>query len=966
MTVRTPACHSLVVRARYPVDREQSRTLLEQESRERPEPAGSRLWTLPLAVDSSIGPGHARVRQEAERPLHPCGPPLRAVLVEYADGVVDAVLVARRSVPYGVLVRLAALLLDGEPLDGDPPPSFDAPDAQDAQDGSDGDTTPLTVPWGLGDRQAPDRTATGTVPLTDRPEWPGEEALVAAAALALARYQGGPEARVAVFDRAFRMGGPAVRSVRVDADGTVADLLAAGTGTPLPGAAVASVGVVLGDAASGTSYTPFPGSGLSLLLHLERQPDGTCAARLHHDPRTVAPPTAEWFGRSVLHLARRLRALPGTTPTARLGLLDHAAAEAVTRLGGFRPAADPGEPAPAGPGPERRTPPETIDGRIAELARQRPDAVAVTDDESSLTYGQLDDRAERVAAGLRALGVGGARVGVCLERDTTLVATLLGVLKAGCAYVPMDARYPEERLRYTATDARVPVVIGDPARFPRIEGVTVVSPQELMDAQEPLETGKTGNTDTAAYVIYTSGSTGRPKGVVVPHRNVLALVGATSADLGLGPDDVWTFFHSSAFDFSVWEIWGCLLTGGRLVVVPHWAARDPDEFHELLARRRVTVLSQTPSAFSQLIEADTRSAPGAAPLALRLVVFGGEPLNTAMLGRWFARHSPARCRLVNMYGITETTVHVTAQEVTPREVLERSRSVGRALPGWWVSVRDEHGHVLPPGPAGEIYVGGAGVADGYLGRPELTADRFVDDPVTGERVYRSGDRGRLRPDGRLDHLGRLDNQVKVRGHRIELDEITSVLASDPGVADAAVVFREGEAGDPAGARIDAYVVLRDGGSVDQVWRTARRVLPDHMLPAGLTGVSGIPLTLNGKPDLSRLPAPSTGPTPAPAPTAAPAPAPAPVTDRDGATADPEAKGGDLGTEILAVWSGLLGVDVEPDGNFFELGGNSLLVVRMLSDLRQRGLPKVTPREFYGNSTARSFVELVLGRVGETP
>ncbi|MET8542442.1 amino acid adenylation domain-containing protein, partial [Kitasatospora sp. NPDC004799] len=635
----------------------------------------------------------------------------------------------------------------------------------------------------------------------------------------------------------------------------------------------------------------------------------------------------------------------------------------------YRPAAD--RPAADRPGPERRASPDTIDGRIAELARRRPDAVAVTDDETGLTYRLLDDRAERVAAGLRSLGVSGARVGVCLEQDTTLVTTLLGVLKAGCAYVPMDIRYPEERLRYTATDAGVPIVIGDPARFPRIEGVTVVSPKELLDAPEPTAapeptgTGEPG-AETSAYVIYTSGSTGRPKGVVVPHRNVLALVGATSADLGLGPDDVWTFFHSSAFDFSVWEIWGCLLTGGRLVVVPHWAARDPDEFHELLARRRVTVLSQTPSAFSQLIEADIRSAP-AAPLALRLVVFGGEPLNTAMLERWFARHSPAECRLVNMYGITETTVHVTAQEVTPHQVLDRSRSVGRALPGWWVSVRDEHGHVLPPGPAGEIYVGGAGVADGYLGRPELTAARFLDDPVTGERVYRSGDRGRLRPDGRLDHLGRLDNQVKVRGHRIELDEIKSVLVSAPGVADAAVVFREGEAGDPARARIDAYAVLRDGGSVEEVWRTARRLLPSHMLPAALTEVPGIPLTVNGKPDLSRLPAPSPLPVPAPAPTAAPAPVPHTDTDadRDGAAADPEAKG-DLGAEILAVWSGLLGVDVEPDGNFFELGGNSLLVVRMLSDLRQRGLPKVTPREFYGNSTARAFVDLVLGRADETP
>ncbi|MFI0820606.1 amino acid adenylation domain-containing protein [Streptomyces sp. NPDC021098] len=943
MTVRTSACHSLVVRARHPVDLEQSRKFLEQERARHPELAGLRLWSLPLTVDSSAGPGHARVRREAERPLHPCGPPVRAVLVEYADGLADAVLVARRSVLYGVLERLAALLLDGEPLDGPPLPPLDAPGTQGMPDAS---YEIATVPWGLVDSGAPDTTAAHALPLAVRPLWPGEEVLAASVALTLTRYQGGREAHIAVFDRMFRAGSPAARSVLVDGEGTVADLLAAGTAALSPtleavagvGADV-GVGVVLGDAASGVSYTRFPDRRLPLVLHLERQPDGTCAGFCHHDPRAVAARSAEWFGRSVLHMARQLSTVPAATPLADLGLLDDASAAAVTRLGGFRPTAAPDGPA------ERVPVPDTIDGRIAELAERCPDAVAVSDGETSLTYGLLNDRAEKVAAGLRALGVGGARVGVCLERDTTLIATLLGVLKAACAYVPMDTRYPEERLRYTAADAQVPVVIGDPASFPRVEGVRVISPLELVDTgPAPAPPRERAGAETAAYVIYTSGSTGRPKGVVVPHRNVRALVDATSADLGLGPDDVWTFFHSGAFDFSVWEIWGCLLTGGHLVVVPHWVARDPDDFHALLARQRVTVLSQTPSAFSQLIEADARSAP-AIELALRLVVFGGEPLNTVILERWFARHSLAQCRLVNMYGITETTVHVTAQEVTPLQVLERSRSVGRALPGWWVSVRDEHGHVLPPGPAGEIYVGGAGVADGYLGRPELTAARFLDDPVTGGRLYRSGDRGRLRPDGRLDHLGRLDTQVKVRGHRIELDEIKSVLVSDPAVADAAVVFREGEAGDPAGARIDAYVVLRDGGSKKDAWRAARRMLPDHMLPAGLTEVPAVPLTVNGKPDLSRLPAP--------APVSFPATAPEETKDN-------------LGAEILAVWSGLLGVDVEPDSNFFELGGNSLLVVRLLSDLRERGLPKVTLREFYGNSTAHSFVELVRNRTGKAP
>jgi amino acid adenylation domain-containing protein len=249
---------------------------------------------------------------------------------------------------------------------------------------------------------------------------------------------------------------------------------------------------------------------------------------------------------------------------------------------------------------------------------------------------------------------------------------------------------------------------------------------------------------------------------------------------------VWTFFHSSAFDFSVWEIWGCLLTGGRLVVVPYEVSRDPERFRDLLAAEGVTVLSQTPSAFAQLLTVPP------ADLAVRLVVFGGEPLDARMLLPWFDRHPEPACRMVNMFGITETTVHVTAQTVTRGQALAGSRSVGPALPGWHLYVLDPAGRLVPPGVVGEIYVGGAGVALGYVDRPELTAERFLPDPYAAATMYRSGDRGRWRGDGVLEYLGRRDGQIKIRGYRVELGEIEGAIGEQAGVRQAVVQERDGE------------------------------------------------------------------------------------------------------------------------------------------------------------------------------
>jgi amino acid adenylation domain-containing protein len=585
---------------------------------------------------------------------------------------------------------------------------------------------------------------------------------------------------------------------------------------------------------------------------------------------------------------------------------------------------------------------EFTDERIAALAAIHPEAIALSYDDARINYGELDRLAARMARVLQTRAVGpGDRIGVCLERSLALVPTLLAVWKAGATYVPLDPAYPADRLAYTLTDAAPSLVITQDAATTFETPVAVLPIQELLalaaNIDEPDLPPFPRSPGDAAYIIYTSGSTGRPKGVVVPHRNVTALIDATRDDMALSSKDVWTLFHSSAFDFSVWEIWGCLATGGKLVVVPYWTSRSVAEFAELLQRERVTILSQTPSAFAQLIEADRQLD---ACLAVRLVTFGGEALDSRMLLLWLDKYAESRCRLVNMFGITETTVHVTAETVTRNHALVHSRVVGRPIAGWHVYVMDAQQRLLPPGVAGEIYVGGAGVASLYLNREELTAERFLPDPYHAGRMYRSGDRGRLRADGRLEHLGRMDSQVKLRGFRIELDEIRAVLLECPGVTAAAVVLNRQVSDDAASARLDAYVVLA-GANTSHVRKHAARLLPEHMLPSTVTALKALPLTANGKLDAKRLPAPSRGgfqtfddhvkPTVA-------------LAGADGDTS--------LESLLCRVWSEVMGVEVGPEDNFFELGGNSLYAVRIASTLRETAKLSLPLRELYSHQTVR--------------
>ncbi|MFH8396824.1 amino acid adenylation domain-containing protein [Streptomyces anulatus] len=580
--------------------------------------------------------------------------------------------------------------------------------------------------------------------------------------------------------------------------------------------------------------------------------------------------------------------------------------------------------------PHKAAAPLRIDEVFAAQVAARPDAPALTAGSATLSYAELDHRAEELANGLYAHGVRpGDLVGLCLPRGADLVAAMLAALKADAVYVPLDPEHPADRRERTARDAKVRLTVDDPA---------------VLTGHPPRPATPRGPATRPAYVIHTSGSTGRPKGVLVPHANVTALVDAVRDDFALSPDDAWTCFHSAAFDFSVWEIWGALLTGGRLVVVDHGTSRRPEDFHALLVRERVSVLSQTPSAFTQLAAADRTG--GGLP-ALRLVVLGGEPLDARPLLGWFDRHPEDRCRLVNMYGITETTVHVTAATVTRREALAGSRSVGRPLPGWSVRVLDPHGRPVPPGAPGEIHVGGAGVALGYLHRPAPTAERFVPDVVDpAGRLYRSGDLGRLLPDGTLEHLGRIDDQVKVRGFRIEPGEIRHVLLEDPAVSAAAVTVTGGASGDAAAVRIDAYVVPAPGAGEDprSVRNRAARLLPPHMVPATVTVLPALPLTANGKLDPARLPAPGARRPPAPAVPAA--------------SAAPAAEAPEAPAAVLAgIWRDVFGVEeVGPDDDFWDLGGNSLYAIRIGTLARERGLPGVPLRQLYLTPTLGALSE----------
>jgi amino acid adenylation domain-containing protein len=594
--------------------------------------------------------------------------------------------------------------------------------------------------------------------------------------------------------------------------------------------------------------------------------------------------------------------------------------------------------------------------RFEERAAATPGAEALTFEQQRLSYAELEARANQLAHYLARQGVGrGDLVGLYLERSVDMVVSVLAILKAGAAYVPIDTAYPAERARFMLEDSRARLLLSQSKLTGALgevaSRVVLLDEESSRIAAEPrsrLDAGSAGA--DLAYIIYTSGSTGRPKGVQVTHANVARLFDATWDWFRFDGSDVWTLFHSIAFDFSVWEVWGALLYGGRLVVVPHLVSRSPESFHQLLRSERVTVLNQTPSAFRSLIQADLTAPADAAPLSLRYVVFGGEALPLQSLRPWFERHGDERPLLVNMYGITETTVHVTYRPIRARDVNEAPGSViGEPIPDLSLLLLDKHQQPVPVGVPGEMYVGGAGVALGYLNRPELNRERFLDDAFStepGARLYRSGDLARRLPDGDVEYLGRIDDQVKVRGFRIELGEIETAVAQHPAVREVVVVPRDDGTGEK---QLVAYLVAREGAEVPAVGELRSRLreqIPEYMVPAAFVFLDTIPLTSNGKVNRRALPAPER----------------LRPSLREGYVEPVSA----LERQLCLVFGEALGLDrVGVDDNFFDLGGDSIRSLRVVARAREHGLT-LSVAEMFEHQTVRALASALRRGSEEQP
>ena len=645
-------------------------------------------------------------------------------------------------------------------------------------------------------------------------------------------------------------------------------------------------------------------------LTLVVEAGATLSVRLSYDRRHFS---AESIAQMASHLGFLLQAM-AATPDARLGEL-------------ALPSACEQSPVAFPTG-------QCAHQLIEAQAARRPEAIALRFKGESLSYGELNLRANRLAHRLHEQGVGPeVRVGLAVERGFEMIVGLLAILKAGGAYVPLDPDSPAERLAYLLDDSGIALLLTQPALVERLslpESLPVLMLDADLSGYSEADPLSFSTPAQLAYVIYTSGSTGRPKGTLLTHHNLMRLFAATEDWFGFGQQDVWTLFHSYAFDFSVWEIFGALLHGGRLVIVPREVTRSPEDFHRLLIDEQVTVLNQTPSAFRQLIPVACASP---AELALRRVVFGGEALDVPGLRPWFERFGDQTPQLVNMYGITETTVHVSYRPITLADTFDSASPIGVAIPDLSWYVLDADFNPVAQGCSGELHIGHAGLARGYHNRAALTAERFVPDPFgDGGRLYRTGDLARWRGEGVIDYAGRIDHQVKIRGFRIELGEIEARLKTHPQVQDAVVLSRDNQ--------LIAYTVRRSGfiRDEDAAIRTHIRdhlktTLPDYMIPAHLILLDAFPLTGNGKLDRKALPAPD-------------------ASQLQAAFVAPETP---LQQELAAIWAEVLKVErVGLHDNFFELGGHSLLAVQLLARVRERLQHEIGLRDLFEQPTLAAF------------
>lgn len=579
----------------------------------------------------------------------------------------------------------------------------------------------------------------------------------------------------------------------------------------------------------------------------------------------------------------------------------------------------------------------TINSLFEGQVQKNCNRPALTFEDTTLTYDELNKRANALARELCKKGSGREKiVAMLMERSVEMVVGILAILKSGGAYLPINPNYPTDRIQYTLQDSGAEILLTDsksmsPALFNEMCGLKVINIEdESIYNNDGTNLENTNSPSDLAYIIYTSGTTGKPKGVMIEHRNVVRLMFNDRMQFDFRATDVWTMFHSYCFDFSVWEMYGALLYGGRLVVIPELVAKDTREYLKVLKKEKVTVLNQTPTAFYNLSNEELKTNDR--ELLIRYVIFGGEALKPALLKGWKDKYPDTS--LVNMYGITETTVHVTYKEITKFEIDNNISNIGRPIPTLTMYIMDRNLKLLPPGAPGELCVGGEGVGRGYLNRPELTAAKFVLNPYKPEeRLYRSGDLARLLPGGEAEYLGRIDHQVKIRGHRIELGEIESCLLKNDEIKETVVVAIEDNDGVNS---LCAYFVSEKEITIARLREQLSRDLPDYMLPSYFMRLDKMPVTSNGKVDRKALPRP---------------------VNEVVAGNEYVPPSNETEEKLTALWEEVLGVSkIGVENNFFDLGGHSLKATSLVSKIHKEFNVQVTLGELFSMPTIKELAQ----------
>ncbi|WP_160114824.1 non-ribosomal peptide synthetase, partial [Aquimarina sp. AU474] len=560
-----------------------------------------------------------------------------------------------------------------------------------------------------------------------------------------------------------------------------------------------------------------------------------------------------------------------------------------------------------------------------------PENICVTIGDESITYKDLNSRANSLAIHLRNLGVEPNQViGLLMEKSIDLIIGMLGILKSGGGYLPLDIEAPEQRITYILEDSEASILVTHKEYSKDLKyNHTTVLLEKIENEWIDKNIEKVNQPSDLCYVIYTSGTTGNPKGVMLEHKNVVRLFINDQNKFDFSSNDVWTLFHNHTFDFSVWEIYGALLFGGKLVIIPKIVTQDPKQFLNILQQEGVTILNQTPSAFYNLIE--TGELQEISSLKLRMVIFGGEALAPSKLILWKRKYP--HIKLINMYGITETTVHVTYKEITENEISKDLRSVGSPLPTLGICILDKYKNIVPKGVKGEICVGGKGVARGYLNRNDLTIEKFINNPYKkNERLYCSGDLGRILQNGEIEYLGRIDDQIKLRGFRIELKEIEEQLSSNEKISKCVVLFESREEDN----FLIAYYVSKDEIPLSELRNYLAEKLPNYMIPSFFVSLKEIPLTPNGKVDKRTLKNNK-------------------ITVEGGyiTAQNPQEE------KLLEIWQRILSVEsLGTNSNFFLSGGDSIKAIKLIYNVNAEFNDMLNLANLYSHPTVKDFSDYI--------